>query len=144
VKFFVIFEPFILALNSKKHLSSDFFGIFAELFEVKNPNVLRTAFAIFNNKALKPTKYEKVIMARYEGLSYRKINQLFGTTDQTIGNYLKRFIYEQEGDLPLSTIMPADFRDLQETIKHLRITMKPMSIALLLLDKKEDVEKETN
>jgi hypothetical protein len=40
--------------------------------------------------------------------------------------------------------MPADFRDLQETIKHLRITMKPMSIALLLLDKKEDVEKETN
>lgn len=134
IKYYTYFESFILALDKHSGLSSDFFDIYCKMFDLESSANLKTAYAYLKMKAYRPTKYEQVIMCRYEGMSYAKIRRLLNVTDFTINRYLKRFVIEHEGILPAPIFSDAHFLVIQDALQDLRIGMKKTCERVLFLD----------
>jgi hypothetical protein len=138
VKFYTIFEQTIKHLDKNEHLATDLFEIYGELYTVE-PSILKSVYMVFrNNREARPTLYEKVVMARYHGLSYAKIRRMLDIgTDRTVHTYLKRFVEEKEGHLTPSTISPSQYLDLVEAMNILRVELQSIGMRSWLLDKKE-------
>lgn len=134
VKFYSMFEQLFLKADQKPEIADALFEVYAYLSGV-NPEHIRNMFSVFSRKADRPTTYEMVIMARYEGLSYAKISRILHTTDQSVSRYLKRFA-ENNYTLPKPLTNKYEFNDMQEIFDIMKDTWGPLAERVVAFKRK--------